>query len=128
MAGGVIPVGTVATTQVVAKNKRIRIDYSQNKFHENILAISSHYVLPIVQKQIEAGKKVHFGAVELEKDHIYLKGKQYDLKQVKKVKVESGRLVLKLKGDWFKTKIMVRDIANIFCLVQLIETENNPED
>jgi hypothetical protein len=120
--GGIIPVGTIAHTQIVAAGKRIRVDYPQNQFHESILTLSFKHVFPLIIKQLEEGKRVYFGPIELDKEHIYLKQKPYAIKLIKKVKVENGKLILHLNDHWLSTKMMVRDIPNLSSLLKFIET------
>ena len=59
---GIIPIGSYASTQIVTKNKRIKIDYPQNIFHENIICLSHKYLFSSLNERLQKGQRVNFGA------------------------------------------------------------------
>jgi len=121
---GVIPIGTEVKTQVVAKGRRIKIDYPMDDFHKTVIALSSSNVGPLIDQQIKNGLTVHFGPVQLSKDHIIFKKKKYQRHEITKLKVADGKVILKLKGQWFPTKIFVREIGNYLILLRLLDPES----
>ena len=125
MYAGIIPVGAVVSTQVVAKGRAIKIDWHQNNFHKSILSLSFNHVFPLIQKQLLEKKRIYFGPVELDEGHIYIKDKQFSRKDIEKIKVVKGKLIVKFHSNWLPTKIMVRDVPNLSCLVKLIDTNYN---
>ena len=117
---GIIPTGSIVTSQVVAKGKAIKIDSQNTTFHEAIVSLSFKHSCNWISQQLQENTRVYFGPIEMDQDHLYFKNKTIDQKEIKEVKVEQGKLVLHLNSKWFATKIPIRDIPNFSSLHHLL--------
>lgn len=116
-----LPLATVTKTQVIAPNRRIFVNYPLQDFHNTLIDLSQKHLLPILLNDLNQGKRVYFGPVEMSKDMVHIKNETIPISEISSFKVDNGILKLKFKGDWFSTKIPVNDIPNILCLLTILE-------
>ncbi|MGV6861414.1 MAG: DUF6585 family protein [Putridiphycobacter sp.] len=121
MFSGVIPIGSLVSIQIVTSTKRIKIDTPNQEFNTSILTLSHQHIFPQIKQRIDANNKVNFGEVALDKTHIYLGQEKLNRQDIEAVKVENGKLILKLANKWFSSAISVEDIANFSSLIQLVK-------
>lgn len=121
-----IPIGTVANTQIFAEGKKIVVDYAPTAFQENILQLSGQHILPQLRQRLKKGVKLYFGPLELTTLSIFHKGKEIRRDHVSEAKLENGKLILKQDGGWFPLKVNVGDIPNLSSLIVLLSEGYNP--
>lgn len=120
-----VVVATVVKTQVVAEGRHIGIEYPLIGFHDLIAELSARNLLPQLRERMKK-KPVYFGPLELSEMHLYLDGREIRRDHITKAKVQSGKLALKIHDDWFSTRLMIRDIPNFTCLLQLLSEGSHP--
>ncbi len=118
-----LPVATITKTQVLAPGRRIFVNHPSAHFHKTLVGISQERVLPIIIRELEAGKNVYFGPIELSRDKIFIKKESYLLSEISSMKVDNGILKVKFKADWFSSRIPVSDVPNLLCLLSVIKVE-----
>lgn len=124
--GGVFPIGSVISTQIVTKDSQIRnILYPMNTFHETLLSLSHKHVYPIITRKLQENGRISFGPIELTQNHLYIKNKEYNRNEIKKIKVENGKIIIKLKNEWVSTSLMISEIPNFYSLMELIHCNLN---
>ena len=119
-----VPVAQVVKTQVAAKGRNIQAHYPFAGFHDLLITLSTKGLKPLLEKRIFEGKTVYFGPLRVSAGSIYLKGREIPRHEVRGVKVENGKLVLKLSNQLFSTKILVKDIPNFSILMDILLPES----
>lgn len=118
-----LPLADVSSTQVLTKDRSIRINQGSGPFHDTLLRLSHRHVLPQINQRIARGETVPFGPVALSQDQVTVKGKPYDRRLLRSVAVENGAVKIRLQEKWFGTKIPVDEIPNFLCLVDLLSAK-----
>ena len=124
----VIPIGTTIQTRITTPDGRcIQVELAQIKHQNTIFYYNQLHILPYLQKQLNVGKTLHFGPVILDKHFIKINEEDYSLYELEKTDIEQGFLKLKLRDQWFSTKIRLKDIPNFSSLYSLInQGTDNP--
>lgn len=89
---------------------------------EAVVKATASALLPAALRAYEAGERVNFGPIALDRGGLHSGGKSLPWAEVKAVKIERGQISVDRDGKWFAwTRATVPQIPNFYVLVTLLD-------
>ena len=103
--------------------KPIRLNRNLDQLPELIARIKGKInprLLPVLRADLQAGKILSFGPIQLDRKRLKLRGKDYSWDQVALINIRAGHLVVEFTNRRAR-KIPVGQIPNVELMIQLIQ-------